>query len=362
MGPPKTKGHFSVVRLSHAWFVACESREIRDRPIARVVQGVPLVLFRAEGGRPSALLDRCPHRNVPLSEGRVKEGQLECGYHGWRFAGGGACRRVPGLCAEPEGKARTAPSYATFEQDGFVWVWSEPAGSTGAEPNHAPYRPPHLEDTRYATVRRACRVPGSVHAGAENALDVPHTAFLHGGLFRTAKKVNEIDVVVRRFQDRVEAEYVGEPAPKGIAARVLAPKGGVVLHFDRFLLPSIAQVEYRLGEDSHLVTTSLLTPISDFETLLYAVVTFRLPLPHWLVRPFIQPVALHILKQDIRMLALQTDAVRRFGGEQYANTEIDVLGPQILRLLLQAQRGDVVPSASAEPGPPLDEHRVRMRT
>lgn len=27
---------------------------------------------------------QCPHRLVPLSEGRVnQQGELECGYHGW---------------------------------------------------------------------------------------------------------------------------------------------------------------------------------------------------------------------------------------------------------------------------------------
>ncbi|MDA0258534.1 MAG: Rieske 2Fe-2S domain-containing protein, partial [Cyanobacteria bacterium] len=33
-----------------------------------------------------AFPDVCPHRLVPLSEGRINgEGQLECPYHGWRF-------------------------------------------------------------------------------------------------------------------------------------------------------------------------------------------------------------------------------------------------------------------------------------
>ncbi len=353
LAPPKTKGHFSVVRLREAWFVGCESRELKDRPLARVVQGLPVVLFRAEGGRASALLDRCPHRNVPLSEGAVKAGLLECRYHGWQFDGGGTCRAIPGLCGSPEGKARRAPSFATVEQEGYVYVWAEP----DTEPTHAPYALPHVSDPSYSTVRRNFRVPGTIHAVAENALDVPHTAFLHGGLFRTAKKTNEIEVVVRRFADRAEAEYIGEPAPKGLAARLLAPGGGVVQHFDRFLLPSITQVEYRLGKDSHLIVNSLLTPISDFETMLYAAVTFRMPVPHWLVRPFLQPVAVHILKQDARMLGLQMNAVQRFGGEQYASTEIDVLGPQILRLLLQAQRGE-----RPSPDMPPDEHRVTMRT
>ncbi len=355
LAPPKSKGHFSVVRLREAWFVGCESRELKGRPLSRVIQGVPLVLFRAEDGRPAALLDRCPHRNVPLSEGTVKAGLLECRYHGWKFDGGGTCRAIPGLCGPVEGKARRAPAFATVEQDGYVYVWAEP----DVEPTHVPYALPHVNDPAYSTVRRSFRVPGTIHAVAENALDVPHTAFLHGGLFRTAapEKVNEIEVVVRRFGDRAEAEYIGEPAPKGLAARVLAPGGGVVQHFDRFILPSTTQVEYRLGPDSHLMVTSLLTPISDFETLLYAAVTFRLPVPHWLVRPFLQPVAVHILKQDARMLGLQRSTVQRFGGEQYASTEIDVLGPQILRLLLQAQRGERPPADA-----PPDEHRVKMRT
>ena len=33
-----------------------------------------------------AYKDECPHRLVPLSEGRVNEkGELECPYHGWTF-------------------------------------------------------------------------------------------------------------------------------------------------------------------------------------------------------------------------------------------------------------------------------------
>ena len=39
--------------------------------------------------------DKCPHRLVPLSEGRIAEdGLLECPYHGWAFAGDGSCKRI----------------------------------------------------------------------------------------------------------------------------------------------------------------------------------------------------------------------------------------------------------------------------
>ena len=39
--------------------------------------------------------DRCPHREAPLSLGRLLDGDLECAYHGWRFGRGGRCVLVP---------------------------------------------------------------------------------------------------------------------------------------------------------------------------------------------------------------------------------------------------------------------------
>ncbi|SEU26991.1 aromatic ring-hydroxylating dioxygenase subunit alpha [Stigmatella erecta] len=350
--PGAPAGNISVVRLPDCWFILCASGELGGKPLMRTLQGTPLVLFRGEGGRPAALLDRCPHRNIPLSLGRVVEGQLQCGYHGWRFDAAGECRAIPGLSGETRAKARCAASYATREQDGFVWVYSTP----GVEPTSEPYRFPLLEAPGYSTVRRVVRAPGSLHASLENTLDVPHTAFLHGGLFRTAKKSNEIEVVVRRGADRVEAEYIGEPRPPGLVGRVLAPGGGVVQHFDRFLMPSIAQVEYRIGAESHLMVSSAMTPVSDWDTLIYAVVTFRLPIPHWLVKPFLTPVAMHIFSQDSRILKQQTDTIHRFGTELYVSTELDVLGPAILRLLRSAGR-----QKAASPLEPEPEQETRLK-
>ena len=38
--------------------------------------------------------------------------------------------------------------------------------------------------------------------------------------------------------------------------RILSPSGGIVTHFDRFLLPCIAQVEYQLGEENHILIST----------------------------------------------------------------------------------------------------------
>jgi phenylpropionate dioxygenase-like ring-hydroxylating dioxygenase large terminal subunit len=345
-------GHRSAVTLPDQWFIVCRSSALRDRPLGAVLQGLPLVLFRGTGGRPGALEDRCPHRNAPLTAGRVRRGELECAYHGWRFDTTGACAGVPGLARPPESRVARAAAWPCHEQDGFVWVHT----TTKGEPRDGPPRFPLLDDPRYTTARREFEVRSTLLAALENTLDVPHTAFLHGGLFRTRGAAHDVEVTVRRFADRCEAEFSGEPRPAGLAGRLLAPRGGVVSHVDRFLLPSIAQVEYRLGE-SHLVATTAMTPVDEVRTRLFAVVTFRLPVPGWLVRPFVSPVATHIFRQDARMLTLQAENIERFGGESFASTSLDVLGPQIWKLLERAARGESPPPGAG----PEHEHRARFR-
>jgi hypothetical protein len=101
----------------------------------------------------------------------------------------------------------------------------------------------------------------------------------------------------------------------------------------------VAEVEYRLGSETHLFVAALGTPVSDFVTRLFAVVSVRSLLPRAVVRPLLEPVALSIFRQDARMLAAQSDNVRAFGGEQYMSTELDLIGPHIWRLLKQAESG-----------------------
>lgn len=337
--PPPTKGHLSVARLTNFWYVACRSRELGKGPLARTVLGIPMVLFRDASGLASALLDRCPHRNVPLSLGRMTEQRfLECAYHGWQFRANGTCAHVPGLSGNTGAKERSVPRFATAEEAGFVWVYA----SADREPEGVPYAGHQIADGGYTSVVREVEVQATLHAALENALDVPHTAYLHRGLFRGGDK-HEIRALVRRTADRVEAEYRGEPRPEGVVGRLLSPSGGIVEHWDRFILPSIAQVEYRLGTETHFLVTSLCTPVNDFRTRMYAVVNFRTRIPGRVLKPLLEPVAQRIFDQDARILERQSANVRKFGGEQFMSTELDILGPHIWRLLRQAERGEAAP-------------------
>jgi phenylpropionate dioxygenase-like ring-hydroxylating dioxygenase large terminal subunit len=344
----------SVVRLEHSWFILALSSELSSVPIQRTLHGMPLVLFRDGEGKPGAFVDRCPHRNVPLSMGTVVEGQLQCSYHGWRFARDGACKFIPSLTGDHSAKARNATAFAAREIDGFIYVYSTP----GEEPKHEPTQPRAIHDRGYTRVRQVVEAECTMHAALENGLDVPHTQFLHRGLFRTKSRGIEIEAVVKRSADRVEAEYIGEPRPTGLVARILSPSGGTVTHFDRFIMPSIAEVEYRIGSENHFLVSAAMTPVDDFFTRIFAVVSFKVRIvPGWLLAPFLKPLALKIFAQDAEMLKAQTENIRRFGGEKYAWTDIDVLGREIWRLLKNAEK-----KGTAETGDePAREHESRVK-
>src|SRR3954469_16283070 len=105
----------------------------------------PLVAFRGTDGRAGVFVDRCPHRNYPLSQGHVTAaGTLECGYHGWRFDTAGRCVAVPGLATGSGADAapRRVAAHATIERDGIVWFWGEP----DADPVRQPFSLPTLPE------------------------------------------------------------------------------------------------------------------------------------------------------------------------------------------------------------------------
>ena len=108
--------------VRNAWYVAAWQHEVEPgTAFARTILGMPLVLFRTSDGTPVALEDRCCHRQLPLSMGRVRNDRLECGYHGLVFDASGTCVAVPGQSQIPPGAGVTA--YPLAERDRFIWVW-----------------------------------------------------------------------------------------------------------------------------------------------------------------------------------------------------------------------------------------------
>lgn len=340
--------------LNGHWFIACLGRQLRGRPLARTVLGVPLVVFRAAGGRAkgglaAALLDRCPHRNVALAGGRVQGGCVACPYHGWQFDGAGACRAVPGLppAAASEHPARTVPAYPAVEQQGFVWVYLGDAAPAAGPPRFA-----NLDKAGYAAISgEGGLLAAALPDALENFLDGTHTHFVHAGLIRSDGPRRAVAVTVRRRPDGAEAEYPAAAAPSGLIAQLFGR--GLDRTLGIFTLPDTAALEYWAGARLRLRLTLHFTPVDTSHVRLFAVGVAQAPV--WLgrlIEPLLVPLLRAALRQDAAILAAQAANVRRFGGPRYTYTELDVLGPHLQRLLRHG------PSAEAAP---VSETVVQMR-
>ena len=82
--------------LKRQWYVAVWMDELQPgEPLSRTILGEPVLIWRSSDGVLSALADTCPHRWAPLSQGRVDDTGVRCGYHGLKFNRTGACTENP---------------------------------------------------------------------------------------------------------------------------------------------------------------------------------------------------------------------------------------------------------------------------
>lgn len=317
--------------LDHWWPVAL-SHELLNTPLACQVHDMPLVLFRASEGRPAALPDRCPHRFAPLSAGQVRDGQIECPYHGWRFAADGRCTRMPGTDLAPCSKP-LLDSLPSCEAHGLVWVSLNTESPLA--PPVAPAEHRHKLDTFWITDQVQC----SMQDAAENFLDGFHTHFVHSGWIRHDKKRQKISAWVRPLVDGVEAQYSEEGKQSGLISQLLEGERGTSM--GRFRLPGLAEIEYldRKG-DLNLLVSAWLTPSADGQLRLFArIATARGWIPAMLKRCVLRKLFRQILRQDQQILEQVSTNHRRFqtmpanplDGPQ------DLLGPSIRQLLEHGQ-------------------------
>lgn len=160
------------------WYVAAFSREVSTEPLTRRILGVPIVLYRTEAGGPVALLDRCPHRGMPLSNGKVIGDRIQCPYHGFEFDGTGRCVRIPTEPSIPS--AMRVASFPTVERWQWIWVWiGDPDKADPALiPNHDDLglTDPAFHAEAGVVLEVACNYLMVI----ENFTDYAHVPYLHG--------------------------------------------------------------------------------------------------------------------------------------------------------------------------------------
>jgi vanillate O-demethylase monooxygenase subunit len=165
----------AVPFVKNIWYVAAWSHELgADRPLAVTVVGEPLALYRRADGGVVAFEDRCPHRQAPLSLGRVEGDALRCMYHGLRFAPDGACLEVPGTSAiPPRTQVRAFPA---VERASWIWVW--PGDPRRADPALIPDTVA-LDDPEWLMRSGGLDYAADWQLVNDNLCDLSHLDFVH---------------------------------------------------------------------------------------------------------------------------------------------------------------------------------------
>ena len=162
--------------IPNQWYVLMESKQVKERPVGVTRLGEKLVFWRDGSGEVVCLRDKCPHRGIELSTGKVLHGHLQCPFHGFEYDATGQVVFIPANgrdAAVP--KAMHAHRYPTHEAHGFIWVW------WGDNPVDELPPPRFFDDIDDSFTYKTVYDPWKAHYSRviENQLDVVHVPFIH---------------------------------------------------------------------------------------------------------------------------------------------------------------------------------------
>ena len=165
------------------WYVAAWDWEVRRQELfRRTICGKPIVFWRKGDGTPAALEDRCCHRHLPLSHGKLRGDDVECLYHGLVYDSAGACTHVPSQkLVPPSAKVR---AYPVIERYHWIWVWmGDPALADPDKIEDFHW----MDDPDWRAQGERLELKGNYVLLIENLLDLSHLTFIHRTTLGTDK-------------------------------------------------------------------------------------------------------------------------------------------------------------------------------
>lgn len=335
--------------VKEAWYVAATVSEVGREPLARTVCGEPVVFFRTGDGAPHALVDRCIHRRLPLSKGKLVGDRLVCGYHGFTYDADGRCVAVPGQDRVPRRAAVRA--YPVVEKFGWIWVWMGEPGNADAALLPAM---PGLDEDGWVPFRDRLHVKAHYQLLVDNLIDLSHETYVHTSSIGN-DAVAETPIESRRegnevFVDRVMRDV---PPPPFFAAAA-----GNDANIDRYQLvhfqpPCYVHVEVRAvppGENDpnagvRFFVLDCLTPETEATTNYFWAVSRNFRLADGEFGEWWHRIVCGIFEEDRAILEAQQASIETdTSGLRTVDVGIDggtILARQVVDGLVAAENGAV---------------------
>lgn len=300
--------------LKNYWYPLVLSSDVSaDKPYGTSLLGDPLVLFRDRTGKVLCLHDSCPHQGVPLSVGRVKDGKVECAYHGWQFGEGGNCTKIPCLSDDatmPKG-AKCNFAYPTEERLGVVWVFA------GAAADAPPLRLP--EGTTET---------GWVHEVIVREQDIPHKLMIAGGLdFAHFPFLHTKSIASKKQRDYLRSLDVSLTEYEyGMTMMVKNPDGEDFNDFVySFEPPCLVKVAIEPKPGWRLIASDYFVPLTETTTRLFVFEARDWLTWNPLVTRALKRKANQILDEDLPILKAQTEWHQNGFGDWKCTVKPDLL-------------------------------------
>ena len=127
-------------RYARGWHCIGLAEDFRDgEPHGVEAFGTKLVVWSDQAGELHVLDGYCRHLGGDLTQGSVKDGNIACPFHDWRWGGDGKCKGIPYAKRVPL-RAKTR-AWTTMTQSGLVFVWHDHEGNPPREEDAIPALP-----------------------------------------------------------------------------------------------------------------------------------------------------------------------------------------------------------------------------
>lgn len=335
------KMHETSGELVNSWYAVGTSSSFKKNKAGRVeLFEIPIVVWRKKDGNIVALLDKCNHRNAPLSEGKVLDDCIVCPYHGWTYNGQGQCVQIPSEGPHVERIPQKKVEYFPVkEKYGLVWIWM---GRT-SEPDKEPFPMPEMKEESWKSYYMVTHFENNVTDLVENFMDVPHTIYVHKGWFRDRKQIR-IGARVERTADSVLVTYDQSNDAIGFNSKLINPKNLPMKHTDNFYMPNNTRVDYIYGDGERgFIITSTCSPVNPFYTIVYTLITYKFGWLTPLAKLGLNAYTRKVISQDVWIMKLHGDNVRKLGKSDYRSTQSDTMHLYIESLRNAAVNNEVQP-------------------
>ncbi|VEP11781.1 Ring-hydroxylating dioxygenase, large terminal subunit [Hyella patelloides LEGE 07179] len=252
----------------------------RAKPNKFTLLGIDLVIWWETATQSwRAFEDRCPHRLVPLSEGRINEdGLLECPYHGWSFSGEGKCEHIPQQVAGGQAetsKRACATSFKTAVAQGLLFVY--PGNQENAEKVTVPIIEAMEESSKEWICLNTFRdVPYDALTLLENVIDPSHVPYTHHETVGKRSNAAPVELKVTH-SDKQGLQGIWEEGPR---------KGSLGTQYTSFVAPCLMWHDLTSKQFGRTLTVVYATPIGKGKCRLFARFPFKFdsPIPRFFIK------------------------------------------------------------------------------